>query len=202
MLYGLMPCNMVIMSSNQTLPVSTYCVQCKTQIERKSWHHRLKYCPTCRKAKAKKPYISTAIHPPTTNCAVCGDALTPAKAKARAKVCSVKCRGQRDYTRFREVNKYFPISPGTRGAVSELQVASDLMLKGFNVFRALSSNASCDLAIVRKDKLLRIEVRTGYRTPAGSLSFPKKPAELFDVMAVVESNGTITYMPPIDPGTS
>ena len=45
----------------------------------------------------------------------------------------------------------------------------DLMVKGFEVFRALSGGASCDLAVVHNGVLARIEVRTAYRTAKGDI---------------------------------
>src|SRR5208337_2252007 len=50
----------------------------------------------------------------------------------------------------------------TIGAVSELEVAADLMRREFEVFRALSPAASCDLIAIREGRILRIEVRTAY----------------------------------------
>jgi hypothetical protein len=46
------------------------------------------------------------------------------------------------------------------GALSELRVAVDLLSKGYEVFRALSPSASCDIIALRAGKILRIESRT------------------------------------------
>lgn len=60
-----------------------------------------------------------------------------------------------------------PIPRGTTGAVSELRVAADLLERGYEVFRAVSPSCSCDLAVLKDGKLVRVEVRTGYESPTG-----------------------------------
>jgi hypothetical protein len=64
---------------------------------------------------------------------------------------------------------YPGINTGTVGAISELRVSVDLLAKGYEVFRALSPACSCDLAILKDGKLLRIEVRTAYRSKNGGI---------------------------------
>jgi len=44
----------------------------------------------------------------------------------------------------------------------------------WSVFRSLSPSSFCDLVVIKDDKVLKIEVRTGYRNrDTGVLSFPK-----------------------------
>lgn len=43
-----------------------------------------------------------------------------------------------------------------------MRVAADLMKQGYSVFRALSPACFCDLIAVKRDKVMQIEVRTGY----------------------------------------
>ena len=64
---------------------------------------------------------------------------------------------------------YPGISTGTVGAISELRVSVDLLAKGYEVFRALSPSCSCDLAVMKDSKLLRIEVRTAYRGKSNNI---------------------------------
>jgi len=54
-----------------------------------------------------------------------------------------------------------PPSKCTVGAIKELLAAADLLEQGFEVFRSMSPNASCDLIIHRNGRLWKIEVRTG-----------------------------------------
>ncbi len=66
------------------------------------------------------------------------------------------------------------------------------------VFKAVSASCSCDLVVVLKGKLLRVEVKTGYQTKAGALMCPKPlPHQIHDVLAVVVG-ADIVYKPPIE----
>mgnify|MGYP001607408067 CR=1 FL=1 len=100
------------------------------------------------------------------------------------------------------------LSRGTRGAVSELRVAVDLLERGYEVFRAVSQACSSDLIALSSGQILRIEVRTGARySPTGSLSFPrngtgndKRSEECLDHYAVVVHGEPVIYIPEL-PGT-
>ena len=37
------------------------------------------------------------------------------------------------------------VSPATRGAIAELRVATDLLARGYHVFRSVSPASPCDL---------------------------------------------------------
>ena len=93
------------------------------------------------------------------------------------------------------------IPTGTVGAIAELGVAIDLLRKGFHVFRALSPNCSCDLAIVADTQLYRVEVKTGHRDKDGHPSPPyvkKHKRELFDIIAtVLHDTNEIIYTPAL-----
>jgi len=90
------------------------------------------------------------------------------------------------------------LSTGTVGAIGELMVASDLMQRGYHVFRALSPNAPCDIVAFRAaESPIKIEVKTGSRRPDGTLAYPN-PQHPFDVLAVALVGGEVVYQPPID----
>lgn len=57
-------------------------------------------------------------------------------------------------------------APSTTGAISELRVCADLLIKGYEVFRAVSPDASCDLIVMKRGVITRVQVRTTYRHPA------------------------------------
>lgn len=89
------------------------------------------------------------------------------------------------------------IAASTVGVIAELLVTADLMAKGYEVLRALSPAASCDLLILLPDKKpSRSEVRTGYRLPSGNI-IPQpsgKDAGRQDVFAwVLEAGRKIVY---------
>jgi hypothetical protein len=109
---------------------------------------------------------------------------------------------------------------GTVGAISEILAAADLMKRGYDVFRALSPSCSCDLiAIAAGQPPLRIEVRTGNRSPVtGHLSFPRNghsrkfvangtlrrshspertEADLDHYCVIVHASEEIIYEPPL-----
>lgn len=118
-------------------------------------------------------------------------------------ICSPDCRrsySKRIYrtgTNYREVK----LPPATRGALSELLASSDLMARGYHVFRALSPACPCDLvAIHPAGKVLRIEVRTGAKKLKGDIGFPRHPSDIgkSDLYAVVLWDNTITYVPPLE----
>ena len=100
--------------------------------------------------------------------------------------------------KVQEQNKkspYLHLSSGTVGAIGELMVSVDLMKKGYEVFRALSPSCSCDLAILKDKKLLRIEVRTGYFAHP---SEKQKQRHKADVLAVIiHKTNTIVYSPDL-----
>lgn len=86
----------------------------------------------------------------------------------------------------------FPeLSTSTVGAIQELRVAVDLMRKGYDVFRALSPSASCDLFFIKEGKGHRVEVRTGYLNSAKALNFSKKKIRA-ELVAIV-CDGKIEY---------
>jgi hypothetical protein len=92
----------------------------------------------------------------------CGKAIPQKRLNRRAVYCSTRCRNIEVRELYDGLNgRQTDLSPGTRGAVSELRVAADLMERGYEVFRALSPSCSCDIAVLKDGRLLRIECRTG-----------------------------------------
>jgi hypothetical protein len=88
---------------------------------------------------------------------------------------------------------------GTTGAISELLVSSDLLRRGYAVFRALSPSCSCDLAILKGGRLFRVEVRTAYRhQKTRRLFYPKVDPEKSDIAALVVGGTEIIYIPELE----
>jgi hypothetical protein len=90
--------------------------------------------------------------------------------------------------------------PSSTGAISELRVAVDLLSKGYEVFRALSPSASCDLLALRNGKVLRVESRTSVYRRDGTRSAKKplaKDAGRQDVFAWVLPD-RVQYEPPLE----
>lgn len=80
-----------------------------------------------------------------------------------------------------------------RGATSELLAAADLLRQGYEVFRALSPSASCDLIAMKAGTTYRVQVRTGQRyAPTGKLHCSRAGA--YDLLVVVDlKTGELIY---------
>ena len=108
--------------------------------------------------------------------------------------CTSECRSKmykKKYSRLNQRDDSIYICPGTRGAINELLVSVDLFKKGFEVFRALSPSCSCDLMILKNNKLYRVEVGTGWENGFG-IKINKKKRENTDILAII-CNGNIHY---------
>ena len=101
------------------------------------------------------------------NCLMCEFPLP----KYREKFCSDECRD--DYPRTlpsKRPDRGKAMATGTKGTIAELKVASDLLGRGYPVFRALSPACPCDLVILAGKKSLRIEVRSATENFSGELT--------------------------------
>jgi hypothetical protein len=128
-------------------------------------------------------------------CRVCDNEINEKRRRYRTIYCSTGCRARGNAASA--PTSGLDLSTGSVGALAELIVASDLLRRGYDVFRALSASCSCDLMIVARDERLRVEVRstTTYR-PTGNASVPfsAKDLERSDVFAVVVwPKGEIRY---------
>jgi hypothetical protein len=52
------------------------------------------------------------------------------------------------------------LSKGTKGSLAELRISCHLMGLGFQVFRNLSVNGSCDLVAIRGRRVVRVQVKS------------------------------------------
>jgi hypothetical protein len=85
------------------------------------------------------------------------------------------------------------------GCIGELMVTVDLMRRGFEVFRAVSAGCSCDLIAIKENKSQRIEVTKGSRlTKDKHLMHRAHNSSHYDIIAIWEDDGILTYVPPID----
>jgi len=111
--------------------------------------------------------------------------------------CMPECR-----IKYNQPNKTSQgLSNGVVGAISELMVASDLLVKGFEVFRSVSPACSCDIVALKEGKLKRIKVRTAYRNSVSNkLYFCKNETDTLcdHYAAVIQETGEIVYVPELD----
>lgn len=82
---------------------------------------------------------------------------------------------------------------GATGAMNELFVCADLMDKGYQVFRAQSPDASCDLLVMDGKKIWRVEVTTGRYLKQGIYYPGHKDKSKYDWLAIVLSDHKIIY---------
>lgn len=71
------------------------------------------------------------------------------------------------------------------GTVAELLVAGELMRKGYDVYRALSPHAPCDLVATMGEVTMRVEVRTVTERADGTLGVAIRPVDQCDMYAFV-----------------
>lgn len=121
------------------------------------------------------------------------------RQRTKRPFCSRKCRQAQTTLEVARANPYHGLSTATVGAMSELAVAVDLIARGFEVFRALSPATSCDLAILKDGRLLRIEVRSALRNSKGLATYAKNPRDLgrSDILALRFRDGTVEYRPAL-----
>lgn len=86
------------------------------------------------------------------------------------------------------------------GDFGEVLVMLDLMRKGYEVFRAICRAAIVDLVVLKDGKLFRVEVTKGFRDGVKpKLRWPKHDRTRYDVLAIWESDGSITYFKNDEP---
>src|SRR3990167_2971874 len=129
------------------------------------------------------------------SCVHCGKERPRDRSSAMHKYCSFACSREFWKKKYKTSNPSSGIPSSTVGAISELIVAVDLMQKGWEVFRSLSPSCSCDLAILKNGKLVRIEVKTGRFTTNGRPQYPKNNIKA-DIVAV-NINSKIHYIPEL-----
>jgi len=135
-------------------------------------------------------------------CKNCGDYFSvPAIStiKTPNPFCSAKCKREYDKKRAKTIRpEGVKISPGTIGAITELMVSTDLLQKGYHVFRAQSPSCPCDLiAFMTGNAAIKIEVKTGViDSVTGKRSHGELKNNEFDILAVVYPDG-IRYEPDL-----
>lgn len=116
----------------------------------------------------------------------------------RQKYCTVACADKKNAIPTQAAK--FGIPSGTVGALNELRVATDLMQKGYHVFRALSPACPCDLVVFGPaGQCLKVEVKTGHARRDGEPYIPKDGSMRrhdYDYVALVLID-RIVYVPEL-----
>lgn len=132
-----------------------------------------------------------------TNCLRCNKSIPTDRIRKYAKYCSNNCCHEAAKEKYRIANprRLGNMATATMGAISEFRVVVDCLSMGYEVFKACSPACSCDLAILYKNQLKRIEVKTAFRTPAGNISHSNHNIRA-DILARVLPD-KIIYDPPL-----
>lgn len=101
--------------------------------------------------------------------------------------CTRGCQAKQEQEKY--ASGYPALPTGSLGAVSELEVAKDLVLRGYYVFRSLTPNSPCDLVAIKGGVLYKIEVKTAVHDSKVKDSLGK-----YDILARVHQ-GKIIYIP-------
>jgi hypothetical protein len=139
-------------------------------------------------------------------CAKCGTTISAGRFRRHALYCTKACRqsvvNDLHAARMQAGVEYAPINGNMVGAIGELQVATDLLKRGFLVFRNVASSGFADMVAVNPlDMSVRfIDATTGTCSPAtGQLNHPVKPDKrLTHVAVVVRGTNEVVYKPALD----
>ena len=100
------------------------------------------------------------------------------------KYCTREC-GKKNFNKIHGRTGDSTISAGTVGALSELVVCADLLARGYSVFRSVSPHSFCDIIAFKNGVLMRVEVKTGYKSPQSRLIMqPDTSNNDFDLLAI------------------
>ncbi len=173
------------------------CLFCK--VEFATPYREVRYCSKgCKLSHLEREEKArSAIKGRRFKCGYCSKPFSPKTGRDR--YCSPECATlMRKVTTGRTESLSY-LSTGTIGAVGELAVSVDLLRLGYEVFRSVSPACSCDLVAFDGCSLLRLEVRTGYRSGLGD-RITCKTDKRADVLAVyLPSEHAIYYDPPMPP---
>ena len=103
-------------------------------------------------------------------CTVCGKESHA--SQSHQKMCSSECR-KKFYQRLYGRHGTMEISSASVGSISEMMVCSEMLKRGYSVFRTVSQSSFCDVVAIKGKEVLMLEVRTGYTDTRGRISFPK-----------------------------
>lgn len=81
------------------------------------------------------------------------------------------------------------------GGANELLVAAYLLARGIPTYRSLTVSSRCDLIADICGKFVGIEVKTAYKNAKGHLFYGPIDKDRFDVLALVDPSGAITFRP-------
>lgn len=139
-------------------------------------------------------------------CRYCGKPLE-AKRRPNRVYCSEECRKADLKRKWHAQNPKSPMAAFAAGTIAEanaLRVSTDLLERGYGVFRAAFPSMPYDIIMVpvfgkTGGPWRRVKVTSGSRTPKGTIVHPRIKSDV-DIVAVVMPEG-ITYEPALPAAT-
>jgi hypothetical protein len=86
------------------------------------------------------------------------------------------------------------LNTGAKGAIQEYRIIVDLMVKGYEVFRACSPNQSCDLIATKGATVVKVECKTVNVKLNGDVGKVPRNIDKHDVLACITKDGRIFYL--------
>lgn len=119
--------------------------------------------------------------------------------KLNKNYCTYACRKEKRKEHNKKIKIIFhkELDTSTKGALTELLIACDLIKKGWHVYRGVSYTCPFDLIIYNGKKLIRVEATTGHYIN-GKLNHCKVLDEKKDILAIYIYPDEIIYQPPLE----
>ena len=117
-------------------------------------------------------------------CKHCGDDIVD--RSSTAEYCCSTCQQEASFEKYRKLNPgKGNLSPGIAGGRNELKACTDLIEKGYEIFRNVCQCGSCDLIALKKGRLLKVEVASGTLSENGNINCSMHDPDNYDIIAAV-----------------
>lgn len=126
----------------------------------------------------------------------CGREFRPRRGRHPHVYCSKRCGNVVRLAR-EAPSVTLGLCAGDVGTVGELIVSADLIMHGWQVFRAISPAATCDIVAMKGDQVIRVEVKKAQRLKRDPslVNHGRALRGRYDVLALWFSDLTINYSP-------
>lgn len=182
------------------------CVECDNEIptERIRRRRQTKTCSdSCSQKRRRKSGRGIRLESSLANCLQCSKPISDSRRRKGARYCNQWCR-RAFYRSGQKAWEPNPNSdPTTVGAAGELRVAADLLMRGYQVYRAIHFGAPCDLVTFKDGRFLRVEVKSKMDKKELAKNWPRsRSPKNYDVLAIIYRDGQIDYYPNLAPGVT
>lgn len=169
------------------------CLFCHTEFV--TTHKEVRYCSANCKLQHLERIAAAKARGHLVTCKHCKINFVPRRRGIH--YCSDKCRLEyKNHLTGRVVLTDQGLSTGEVGAIAELMVGADLLTRGYEVFRSVSPNCSCDLIAVDGEDMFKVEVRTGHRGMTDKITYNSENRAHI-VAVYVPSERIVVYYPDL-----